>query len=167
MIIYGNPVGGAMNSKTFMLKVNGSDKEIAAVVVDEENVFDATENDVRKGMTFASNSGVKVGTKDIPAYETRMSHFLVKPNETCSIPLNIKDSYDYTKFQCHIVVFSSDYSESVTTKYISMNDGLFSVETSKKISNITKNSKTKSIDLNITNDSKDIYEIIYFTYKEI
>ena len=55
----------------------------------------------------------------------------------------------------------------MVTKYVSMNDGLFSVETSKKISNITKNSETKSIDLNITNDSKDIYEIIYFTYKEI
>lgn len=167
MVIYGNPVGGALNAKTYELQYNGGATQIMAVVVDEENIFDATANDVRTGKKFVTNSGVVVGTKDIPAYETRMSYFLVKPNEACSIPLNIKDSYDYTKFQCHIVVFNSDYSENVTTKYISMNDGLFSVETSKKISNITKNSETKSIDLNITNDSKDIYEIIYFTYKEI
>ena len=44
---------------------------------------------------------------------------------------------------------------------------ILGIETSSKVSNITKNSETKSIDLNITNDSKDIYEIIYFTYKEI
>lgn len=167
MAIYGNPVGGALNAKTFMLEVNGGKTEIAATVVGEETVFDATENDVRKGMTFASSNGVKIGQKNIPAYETRMSYFIVKPNESCSIPLSDEDRYAYTKFQCIIVVHSSDYSSNVTTKYISMNDGLFSVETSSKVSNITKNSKTKSIDLNMTNNSSDVYEIIYFTYKEV
>lgn len=167
MAIYGNPVGGALNAKTFMLEVNGGKTEIAATVVGEQTVFDATENDVRKGMTFASSNGVKIGTKNIPAYETRMSSCVIKPNESCSIPLSDEDRYAYTKFQCIIVVYSSDYSNNVTTKYISMNDGLFSVETSSKVSNITKNSKTKSIDLNMTNNSSDDYEIIYFTYKEI
>ena len=167
MAIYGNPVGGALNAKTFMLQVNGGKTEIAATVVGEETVFDATENDVRKGKTFASSNGVKIGQKNIPAYETRMAYFIVEPNESCSIPLSDEDRYDYTKFQCIVVVHSSDYSSNVTTKYISMNDGLFSVETSSKVSNITKNSKTKSIDLNITNNSSDAYEIIYITYKEV
>ena len=167
MAIYGNPVGGALNAKTFMLEVNGGKTEIAATVVGEQTVFDATENDVRKGMTFASSNGVKIGQKNIPAYETRMSYFVVEPNESCSIPLSDEDRYAYTKFQCIIVVYSSDYSSNVTTKYVSMNDGLFSVETSSKVSNITKNSKTKSIDLNMTNNSSDVYEIIYFTYKEV
>lgn len=167
MAIYGNPVGGALNAKTYELQYNGGTTPIMAVVVDEEKVFDATENDVRKGKVFASSNGVKIGTKNIPAYETRMSYFVVKPNEPFSIPLSDEDRYDYTKFQCIIVVHSSDYSSNVTTKYISMNDGLFSVETSSKVSNITKNSKTKSIDLNMTNNSSDVYEIIYFTYKEV
>lgn len=167
MAIYGNPVGGALNAKTFMLQVNGGETEIAATVVGEETVFDATENDVRKGKTFASSNGVKIGQKNIPAYETRMGYFIVEPNESCSIPLSDEDRYDYTKFQCIVVVHSSDYSSNVTTKYISMNDGLFSVETSSKVSNITKNSKTKSIDLNMTNNSSDVYEIIYITYKEV
>ena len=167
MAIYGNPVGGALNAKTYELQYNGGTTPIMAVVVDEEKVFDATENDVRKGKVFASNAGVKIGQKNIPAYETRMSSLIVEPNETCSIPLSSEERYNYTNFQCIIAVYNSDYSTNMVTKYVSMNDGLFSVETSKKISNITKNSETKSIDLNITNDSKDIYEIIYFTYKEI
>ena len=68
MAIYGNPVGGALNAKTFMLQVNGGKTEIAATVVGEETVFDATPNDVRTGKTFATSSGVAVGTKDIPIY---------------------------------------------------------------------------------------------------
>ena len=105
--------------------------------------------------------------KNIPAYETRMSSLTVEPNETCSIPLSSEERYNYTKFQCIIAVYNSDYSTNMVTKYVSMNDGLFSVETSNKVSNITKNSNTKSIDLNITNNSQDTYIIIYFTYKEI
>lgn len=166
-MIYGNPVGGAISPKTFELQYNNTSTPIIATVVGQETIFDATENDVRKGMTFASNAGVKIGTKDIPAYETRMSHFLVKPNEACSIPLSDKDRYAYTKFQCIIVVLNSDYSSNVTTKYISVNDKLFSSETSEFVSDITKNAITKSIDLNITNDSENTYEIMYFTYKEI
>ena len=167
MAIYGNPVGGALNAKTYELQYNGGTTPIMAVVVDEEKVFDATENDVRKGKVFASNDGMKIGQKNIPAYETRMSTLLVLPNETCSIPLSSEDRYAYTKFQCIVVIFSSDYDSNVTTKYISIENNLFSVETSKKVSNITQNSETKSVDLNITNDSEDIYQIRYFTYKEI
>lgn len=167
MAIYGNPVGGALNAKTFMLEVNGGKTEIAATVVGEKQTFNATANDVRKGMTFASNRGVEIGQKEIPAYETRMSYLQIKPNEAFSIPLSDKDRYAYTKFQCIIVSSSSDYDNNVTTKYISINDKLFSSETSNFVSDITQNATTKSIDLNITNDSTDTYVIIYVTYKEI
>ena len=71
MAIYGNPVGGALNAKTFMLEVNDGKTEIAATVVGEETVFDATPNDVRTGKKFATSSGVEVGTKDIPRSEER------------------------------------------------------------------------------------------------
>ena len=85
MAIYGNPVGGALNAKTFMLEVNGGKTEIAATVVGEETVFDATPNDVRTGKTFATSSGVAVGTKDIPAYRTAQGAVFIKPNENFSI----------------------------------------------------------------------------------
>ena len=39
-MIYGNPVGGALNAKTYQLECNGGTAEIMAVVVDEETIFD-------------------------------------------------------------------------------------------------------------------------------
>ena len=69
-MIYGNPVGGSLNAKTYQLECNGGTVEIMAVVVDEETIFDADVNDVRAGKVFATNNGVKVGTRNIPAYNT-------------------------------------------------------------------------------------------------
>jgi hypothetical protein len=166
MAIYGNTVGGFSPIKVMQLELEDG-TVLEGVVAEEAPVIDATENDVRKGKTVITSAGVIEGQKEIPAYETRMSSLLVMPNSACSIPLKDKDRYDYTQFQCIIVVFNPDYSNSVTTKYISVNDGLFSSEKSEKVSNIIKNNETKSINLNITNNSEDIYEIIYFTYKEI
>jgi hypothetical protein len=166
MVIYGNPVGGAMNSKTFMLKVNGSDKEIAAVVVDEENVFDATENDVRKGMTFASNSGVKVGTKDIPAYRITCGWVYVLPNDSFSILLDNYTMYDYTKLQCMISKFNTTIEDSISVDRVVIENSSYAVNSTEKLSSVTKNSQTKSIDLNLTNNTSDTYIIRYFTYRE-
>ena len=164
--IYGNIVGGASSIKVMQLELEDG-TVLEGVVADEAPVIDATAKDVRKGKTVITNQGVIEGETEIPAYETRMSYLLVSPNDVCSISLSSKDRYDYTKFQCVVVVFSPDYNSNVVTKYISMNDGLFSVETSEKVSDISKNNETKSIDLNIINDSEDIYEITYFTCKEI
>lgn len=167
MVIYGNPVGGALNAKTYELQYNGGTTPIMAVVVDEEKVFDATANDVRTGKKFATNSGVVVGTKDIPAYETRSSSWLIRPNEDFVIPFSDKDRYDYTKIQCIIVEFKKNYDNTVVAKYFTIDDNLFSTETFNKVSTLTKDSDTKSINFNITNNSDNIYEIMYFTYKEI
>ena len=114
MVIYGSPVGGALNSKTYELQYNGGTTPIMAVVVDEEKVFDATENDVRKGMTFASNSGVKVGTKDIPAYRTMCGWVYVLPNDSFSILLDNYTMYDYTKLQCLISKFNTTIEDCIS-----------------------------------------------------
>ena len=113
MAIYGNPVGGALNAKTFMLEVNGGKTEIAATVVGEETVFDATPNHVRTGKTFATSSCVAVGTKDIPTYRTAQGAVIIKPNENFSIVLEGYSQYDYTKLQCLISKFNTSVDDSV------------------------------------------------------
>ena len=80
-MIYGNPIGGALNAKTFILEVNNGEKEIFATVVGEEQVFDADVNDVRTGKVFATSSGVAVGQKHIPAYETCEGYRIIGENE--------------------------------------------------------------------------------------
>ena len=166
MAIYGNPVGGALNAKTFMLEVNGGKTEIAATVVGEETVFDATPNDVRTGKTFATSSGVAVGTKDIPAYRTAQGAVIIKPNENFSIVLEGYSQYDYTKLQCLISKFNTSVDDSVAVDKVVIGDNVYAVNSTIPLAAVTKDSATKSIKLNIKNESSVDYVLRYFTYRE-
>ena len=166
MAIYGNPVGGALNAKTFMLEVNGGKTEIAATVVGEETVFDATPNDVRTGKTFATSSGVAVGTKDIPAYRTAQGAVIIKPNENFSILLEGYSQYDYTKLQCLISKFNTSVDDSVAVDKVVIGDNVYAVNSTIPLAAVTKDAATKSIKLNIKNESSVDYVLRYFTYRE-
>lgn len=166
MAIYGNPVGGALNAKTFMLQVNSGKTEIAATVVGEETVFDATPNDVRTGKTFATSSGVAVGTKDIPAYRTAQGAVIIKPNENFSIVLEGYSQYDYTKLQCLISKFNTSVDDSVAVDKVVIGDNVYAVNSTIPLAAVTKDAATKSIKLNIKNESSVDYVLRYFTYRE-
>ena len=166
MAIYGNPVGGALNAKTFMLEVNGGKTEIAATVVGEETVFDATPNDVRTGKKFATSSGVEVGTKDIPAYRTAQGGVIIKPNENFSIVLEGYSQYDYTKLQCLISKFNTSVDDSVAVDKVVIGDNVYAVNSTIPLAAVTKDAATKSIKLNIKNESSVDYVLRYFTYRE-
>ena len=166
MAIYGNPVGGALNAKTFMLEVNGGKTEIAATVVGEETVFDATPNDVRTGKKFATSSGVAVGTKDIPAYRTAQGAVIIKPNENFSIVLEGYSQYDYTKLQCLISKFNTSVDDSVAVDKVVIGDNVYAVNSTIPLAAVTKDAATKSIKLNIKNESSVDYVLRYFTYRE-
>ena len=166
MAIYGNPVGGALNAKTFMLEVNGGKTEIAATVVGEETVFDATPNDVRTGKKFATSSGVEVGTKDIPAYRTAQGAVIIKPNENFSIVLEGYSQYDYTKLQCLISKFNTSVDDSVAVDKVVIGDNVYEVNSTIPLAAVTKDAATKSIKLNIKNESSVDYVLRYFTYRE-
>ncbi|MDY4577946.1 MAG: hypothetical protein SO471_08270 [Anaerobutyricum hallii] len=166
MAIYGNPVGGALNAKTFMLEVNGGETEIAATVVGEETVFDATPNDVRTGKKFATSSGVEVGTKDIPAYRTAQGAVIIKPNENFSIVLEGYSQYDYTKLQCLISKFNTSVDDSVAVDKVVIGDNVYAVNSTIPLAAVTKDAATKSIKLNIKNESSVDYVLRYFTYRE-
>ena len=165
-MIYGNPVGGALNAKTYQLECNGGTAEIMAVVVDEETIFDADVNDVRAGKVFATNNGVKVGTKNIPAYNTCAGYRIIAPNEEFKIVLSASDLYDYTKLQCIICPFNTSISDSVAADKVVIDGSLYEVNSSTVLSEVTKDATEKAIKLGITNDSSSSYIIRIFTYKE-
>ena len=165
-MIYGNPVGGALNAKTYQLECNGGTAKIMAVVVDEKTIFDADVNDVRAGKVFATNNGVKVGTKNIPAYNTCAGYRIIAPNEEFKIVLSASDLYDYTKLQCIICPFNTSISDSVAADRVVIDGNLYEVNSSTVLSEVTKDATEKAIKLGITNDSSSSYIIRLFTYKE-
>lgn len=165
-MISGNMVGSySQIGKTFIL-MDENGNELVGVVTDSAKVFDATDNDVRDGKIYVSDSGVSIGTKDIPAYITTKASTYIFPGDQFSISLSDRNRYDYTKIQGIIAKYNTSLIDSVYTDKIIINDSVYAVNSLEPIANISKNHDTKSIDFNITNDTEDIYIIHYFTYKE-
>ena len=76
------------------------------------------------------------------------------------------NSYNYTKFQAMIAEFNLTNSDSTSVNKIVFNDAVYNVNSTTKISDVTKNFSTKSIDLNISNSTDKTYVVHYSTFKE-
>lgn len=168
-VIYGNMVGGgAAPLKTLILE-DESGNEVIGVVTGSEVIFTATDNDVRKDMIYASDNGVSIGTKVIPAYHTFAGTKVIAKGKTVTIStLNTDvDVYDYTKLQTLICLFNTNISNSVAAEKISVDDSVYNVKSTEAIATIVKDHDTKTINLNITNDSDKNWILRYFGYKEV
>ena len=165
-MISGNMVGSySQIGKTFILQdENGN--EITGIVVDNPVLFTAGDNDVRDGMIYASDHGVSVGTKDIPIYRTEAGYWGIVPGQKFTIPMSNYDLYDYTKLQCIIAPYNTSFANSVVADKVVIDDCVYEARSSVKLSDVIKNQNTKSIDLNITNDSDVNYIIRFFMYRE-
>lgn len=165
MSISGGLVGAySQMGKTFILQdENGN--EITGVVVDQKTMFTATADDIKIGKVAVIDEGIVVG-KDTKTYRTTQSSRLILPGTGFSIPLDKYDKYDYTKFQCIIAKFNTSLNDSVETDKVVINDNVYLTNSVDIISQVTKNPITKSVDLNITNDTNLIYIVHYMTYKE-
>ena len=163
--IYGNATGGFGQPKTIMLTDESGNEISVGVVVENEQMFDAKASDVIVGKTFASDEGVKVGENTKTYRVSKASRFIL-PDTNYSIPLDYYDAYDYTKFQCIIAKYNTSATDSVFTDKISLEDNVYEVNSDEALSQVTKNVNTKSIDLNIVNNTTDTYVVHYFTYKE-
>ena len=65
-----------------------------------------------------------------------------------------------------IAEFNLTNSDSTSVNKIVFNDAVYNVNSTTKISDVTKNFSTKSIDLNISNSTDKTYVVHYSTFKE-
>lgn len=163
--LYGNAVMAPVALKTVILQDESGNEMATGVIVGEKTVFTATDNDVRNGIVYAGDEGVSTGSKDIPAYRTTQGVTVIKPGEGFSISLPEYTGYDYTKLQCMISKLNSTTEQSVAVDRVAIDDSVYAVNSTVKLASVIKNSETKSIDLNITNDTSDTYVLRYFTYR--
>ena len=165
--IVGNFVGSySQIGKTFIIS-DENGVEIAGVVTDKEVIFTANpERDIREGTVAATDDGIVTGSKRIPSYETKRSSRLIRPGMSFSIPLSDGDEYNYTQFQCVIAKRNTSTTDSVEVDKVGIYDVVYPTNSTVALSNITKNDNDKSIDLNIINDTENMYYIHYFTFKE-
>jgi hypothetical protein len=150
-------------TQTYIL-VTPDGQEIPAVLVSEETVFDATANDIRKGTVAVTDSGVTVGTKDIPSYYTSEGSKAIMPGKDFSISI---PEYEYTKLQALICAYNTSLSNSVATEKVVINDNVYDVLSIDSISLVEVDTENMSINLGIRNETSRPMLIRYFTYKEV
>lgn len=163
-IVYGCPAGGFGMPKLIEI-ADGNGNTFIGAVTDSEVALDATRADVKAGKMFAANEGIQEG-EDTKTYRTTHASCLVRPGESFTIPLDKYDMYNYTKFQAVIAEFNTTQIDSTSVNKIVLNDKVYNTNSTVKLSDITKNSSTKSVDLNIINSTDKVYVIHYNTYKE-
>lgn len=169
-MIYGNAIGGSGSGSggssidsTFIIE-DSDGNELVGIVVDEEVVFTATANDIRKGTVAATQTGVTEGTKEIPSYHTSFGSKLITNGSKCTI--SIQD-YDYTKLQVIVCTYNTSITNSVAADKAVIDNKVYSVRSTAVESNVSVDTANKRIDLGITNNSGKSYLLRYSSYKEI
>jgi hypothetical protein len=157
---------GEVVAPTTLFLVDESGSELAASLMETEVELTATVNDVREGTTVVLEEGLKTGTKFIPPYITSAGYRIIANGKECSITLENRNAYDYTALQCIVCASGSNVSKSVSAEKVVINDKVYSVKSTTSEADLKKDSDTKSIRLNVINNSGKPYVIRYFTYKE-
>lgn len=155
--------GGSDDTQTYIL-VDESGNEVPATLVEKATVFNATANDIRIGAVAATDSGVTVGEKEIPAYYTSAGRRVVTNGSKFILPV---DLYDYTKILAVICPFNTSLSDSMATEKIAINGYVYPALSAVYESEIVKDHDNLWIDFGSMNDSGSIYLIRYILYKEI
>lgn len=161
-IISGNMVGGVAPLKTVIL-TDEDGNEVVGVVTESLQVFDATPKDVRINKTFVSDNGIETGENTI-TYRTEQGFWLIMPGEDFVLPLEEHNKYDYTELQCMFAPYNTSDIDSTAVDKVVLRNGVYAVNSIEKISSVTKDEMTKSVNFNITNNSDKVYCIYYFTY---
>ena len=164
MSISGNLVGSySQIGKTFIIE-DSDGNEITGVVVGQETVFTATDNDVRAGYVYAGDGGVSTGTKIIPSYHTMMGEKKIMPGKAFVIR---DENYDYDFIQVIICSYYTSLSDSVAAIMIAVNDNVYMVNSTESIATVIKDHENKQIDLSIINNTDSPQILRYVFVKEM
>ena len=157
-VISGNMIGGTAPLKTLKL-VDDNGVEIVGVVVGQETIFTASDNDVREGMVYASDSGVSIGTKNIPAYYATYGKKIAFPGQEAYV---CTPRYNYSNVLITIANYNTNIDQSLDVMYVSIEDGMYTVSDHTKVADITIDDKSQQIKLGIIVSEKSVlrYSII-------
>lgn len=122
MSISGNLVGSySQIGKTFVIADEDGD-EFSAVIVGQEVVFTATDDDVVAGKVYASDNGASVGTMEMPSYTYALIDGSGLCNEVCGTSRNYNGTGGY--------VVIPKYNSIYVNKYYNVNDGRWYLDAS-------------------------------------
>lgn len=152
----------------FLVAANGDVAYLANPAQLESTPLTATAaQDIRIGTVAVTNEGIVTGEKNFPSYETVKGSTVIMPGMELKVQLAKDDKYDYTEMQAIICLYNSSIFDSVSSEHVVIDDVLYETGSTIKISDVTKETETKTINFGITNTGDIPLVIRYFTYKEI
>ena len=156
-------VTNLLNAATFIL-VDKDGNEYSAAYLDSDYACTATANDIRKGTTAITATGMTEGTKEIPSYVTNEGVRAIPNGNALVIPL---PDYDYMKLQAIVCQFNTNLVDSVSAEKVVIEGKVYPVKSTEVESSVYKDGVNGRVDLGITNDTGGMYLIRYFSYKEV
>lgn len=158
--ILGNATGGFGFPRTYII-ADENGNEVTGVYVDSETIFTATDNDVREGMVYASDSGVSTGTKKIPSYHTRYGYKIVLSGSQISF---FAPECEYSTLMVIVTTYDTSIGQSVMSSYVVIDGSVYVVGNSTKVSDITVDNDNQIVNLGITASEKSV--VRYLITKE-
>jgi hypothetical protein len=123
-MISGNMVGMYSTlGKTFIFE-DSDGNEVTGVITEQMTILDVTDSDVRKGVIYAGDEGIRVGTQEIPPY----IYALIDESGLCYEVCGTSKNYDGVNGYVSISIYDSNYID----KYYNINDGQWYLDSSFK-----------------------------------
>lgn len=147
-MIYGNKIGGSRDTKTYIISiVDENDNELVeatGVVVDKEEIFDASCADVMAGRKFASDEGVLTGTNDSPCCRITTGIHEIAPGVEILLKAEERDQWDYTTFNAMMWPKLDAKNPTPRVDKVAVDNAVYANDGT-KIADIVKDPATKSI----------------------
>ena len=147
---------------TYCVTIDGETKTYATLYGEERAELTATANDIRKDTVAITDSGITIGEKDIPSYHSRTGKRILQAKSDVVIPTH--KHYNYTQLQCTIAKYRNSISDSVEVIASNIDNSLYEAMSTNKLSEITIDDSTQSVNLGIVADEKSVLR--YFSMKE-
>lgn len=156
---------GISGTEKTIILIDEDGNEAVAVLTDETVDLNATANDIRLGVTAATNTGVTPGEKEIPAYHTEQGGRVVKPGESLDI-LMYSDRCNYTKLLVIVCSYNTSHDDSVSAEMVVIDNKLYDSKSTTVLANVTVDADNQTIKLGMTNNTDTSLLIRYMTMKE-
>ena len=121
-MISGNMVGMYSTIGKSLTFEDADGNQLTGVIVGQEAIFTATDDDVAAGKVYASDGGVSVGTRELPPY----IYALVDEAGLCLEVRGTSKNCDGVEGYVTISKYNSHYID----KYYNVNNGLWYLEAS-------------------------------------
>lgn len=136
---------------SYVLETADGGKAFAQLSSENPITLTASENDIRLNTSAITNKGFTEGSKDIPAYHSERGIKVIQANAKVELT---RDTYDYTKFQATLALFNTSVADSVQVDRVTVDDSVYTANTTSKLSDLVKDHENGRIDFGINNGTK-------------